>query len=359
MLGTIDQSLVFDTLQGLIAEDGQAILAAVAHLAEHAPDYSAALAELIAVLHRIAIAQIVPEAIDNSLGDRQQIYDFARAMAAEDVQLYYQTALLGRRDLPLSPDPRGGFEMVLLRMLAFKPQGVADVPTKTLLTGTASIPALESPAPVEAAPQSVKKSEALAASPLSADLSTAVDTEMLAVTRVEPQSQEKIPLVTVPLSVEDRPPTASKKADASASLAPKSPSRKISLASLTPENWLQVYKQLEVGGLLQSTVANSVYTGRAQQQLQFVLDEQQSTLYDPAHQQRLAELLTEYFQEVVQVVITLGQAEGETPAKMILRQQQERQRQAESAIHNDPVVKQLQQVFGAIIVDDSIKPVDV
>jgi DNA polymerase-3 subunit gamma/tau len=132
MMGTIDQSLVYDVLKGLIAEDIKQLLTAVANLSEHSPDYSAALAELIATLHRIAIAQALPEAVDNSQGDRQQIYDFAQAITAENIQLYYQTALLGRRDLPLVPDPRSGFEMVLLRMLAFKPQGVNHLPKATL-----------------------------------------------------------------------------------------------------------------------------------------------------------------------------------------------------------------------------------
>jgi DNA polymerase-3 subunit gamma/tau len=87
MLGSIDQTLVYDVLTGLIAEDGAAILAGVSKLAEHSPDYSEVIGELIAVFHRIAIAQVVPEAIDNSLGDRKQIYDFAQKMASEDVQL--------------------------------------------------------------------------------------------------------------------------------------------------------------------------------------------------------------------------------------------------------------------------------
>jgi DNA polymerase-3 subunit gamma/tau len=99
-------------------------------MSEQAPDYASALAEMLAVLHRIAIAQALPEAVDNSHGDRERIMQLAQQLPSEDVQLFYQTALLGRRDLPLAPDPRAGFEMVLLRMLAFKPQGVMEVPTQ-------------------------------------------------------------------------------------------------------------------------------------------------------------------------------------------------------------------------------------
>ena len=144
MLGTIDYMLIQDIVNALVQSDGGAILAAVAKFAEHAPDYGAALADLLTLLHRIAIAQALPESLDNSYGDREQIVNFAQQLAPEDVQLFYQTALMGRRDLPLASNPRSGFEMTLLRMLAFKPQGVTDIPTQPLMASpgasVASVP---------------------------------------------------------------------------------------------------------------------------------------------------------------------------------------------------------------------------
>lgn len=132
MLGTIDQSAVYEIVTALVSLDGQAVLTAVERMSEHAPDYASALAEMLSVLHRVAIAQALPEAVDNSRGDKELVMQLAQQLPPEDVQLFYQTALLGRRDLPLAPDPRAGFEMVMLRMLAFKPQGVMEVPTNTL-----------------------------------------------------------------------------------------------------------------------------------------------------------------------------------------------------------------------------------
>ncbi len=139
MLGTIDQTAVYDIVTALASYDGRAVLAAVERMSEQAPDYASALAEMLAVLHRIAIAQALPEAVDNSHGDRERILQLSQQLPAEDVQLFYQTALLGRRDLPLAPDPRAGFEMVLLRMLAFKPQGVVDMPTQALPNSAAPV----------------------------------------------------------------------------------------------------------------------------------------------------------------------------------------------------------------------------
>ena len=157
MLGTIDQAAVYEIVTALASLDGKAVLTAIEHMAEHAPDYASALAEMLSVLHRVAIAQALPEAVDNSHGDRERIMQLAQQLPPEDIQLFYQTALLGRRDLPLAPDPRAGFEMVLLRMLAFKPQGVLELPVNSLPSGQANAVApapasVSAPMPASAAP---------------------------------------------------------------------------------------------------------------------------------------------------------------------------------------------------------------
>ena len=121
MLGSIDQGEVYALLDALIAKDGQAILDRVNQLADHAPDYPGLLSEMLAVLHRIALAHAVPEGLDNSHGDRARVMELVKSISAEDVQLLYQIGLIGQRDLPYAPNLRSGFEMILLRMLAFTP----------------------------------------------------------------------------------------------------------------------------------------------------------------------------------------------------------------------------------------------
>ena len=121
MLGNIDRSWIIAICQALAERDSSQVLAQVALLAEHAPDFAAALSEMLSVWHRVAIAQVVPEAADNSLGDQQMITALATSLGREEVQLYYQICLLGKRDLALAADPRSGFEMVMLRLLAFQP----------------------------------------------------------------------------------------------------------------------------------------------------------------------------------------------------------------------------------------------
>ena len=127
MLGTIDRGHVGRLVEALSRGDGAALLAEVKELDRDAPDYDRALVELATFLQRIAIVQIVPAAAaEDEEFDAAQLARLAQAISAEDAQLYYQIAIAGRRDLSMAPEPRVGFEMTLLRMLAFRPETAAE-----------------------------------------------------------------------------------------------------------------------------------------------------------------------------------------------------------------------------------------
>lgn len=117
MLGSIEQDAIFRLLQALADQDGETLLSEIAAIAAFAPDFQQVLADLLSVLHQISTQQVVK----NILPSDERIMQFARHFSAEEVQLYYQIGLIGNRDLPLAPNPMQGFEMVMLRMLAFKP----------------------------------------------------------------------------------------------------------------------------------------------------------------------------------------------------------------------------------------------
>ncbi|MGQ0656623.1 MAG: DNA polymerase III subunit gamma/tau [Chromatiales bacterium] len=120
MLGAIDRRHVFELL-GLIADRNAAeVIAHSRRIAEANPDFVAVLGELLSLLQRVAVVQVLGND-GKAIEDNEQILDIACRMSPEDCQLCYQIGLIGRRDLPLAPDPAGGFEMVLLRMLAFRP----------------------------------------------------------------------------------------------------------------------------------------------------------------------------------------------------------------------------------------------
>ena len=120
MLGTIDSIELMTLLEALITADPGAVLRQVARMAEHYPDYDAVLVELLALLQQIAVCQVFPEAGADA---DPALRGMALRISREDVQLYYQIGLAGRRDLEYAPDVRTGFEMVLIRMLAFRPAG--------------------------------------------------------------------------------------------------------------------------------------------------------------------------------------------------------------------------------------------
>ncbi len=121
MLGTIDRDHVVRLLRNLADNDPAAIIDLVAELDEQFPDYARLLEDLARMLQRIAIFQLVgPAEPDDEIAEKV-VAELAGLFEPADVQLYYQTAIMGRRDLPLAPDPRSGAEMTLLRMLAFRP----------------------------------------------------------------------------------------------------------------------------------------------------------------------------------------------------------------------------------------------
>jgi DNA polymerase-3 subunit gamma/tau len=139
MLGTIDRGHVSRLVEAVSRGDGAALLAEVRELDRDAPDYDRALVDLATLLQRIAIVQIVPEAApQDEEFDAALLTQLAQAISPEDAQLYYQIALAGRRDLNMAPEPRIGFEMTLLRMLAFRPDAATGQPSKAVAS-TASV----------------------------------------------------------------------------------------------------------------------------------------------------------------------------------------------------------------------------
>lgn len=126
MLGTIEPTHLFDILSALAKQDANALLSACETLSQQGVDYARALSELLHLLHQIALSQFT-----NTAESSEQIQQLARELSREDVQLYYQIGLLGQRDLPLAPTPRSGFEMTLLRMLAFMPEAPGTPQVKT------------------------------------------------------------------------------------------------------------------------------------------------------------------------------------------------------------------------------------
>jgi DNA polymerase-3 subunit gamma/tau len=129
MLGTIERGRLFALLDAIDAGDGAALLAEIERLAEFSPDFAAVLEEIAGVLHRVQLKQLVRGYVSTEEGDDAGIAALAASLTPEAAQLYYQIAIAGRRDLPLAPTPRAGFEMTMLRMLAFRPVAAGEAKT--------------------------------------------------------------------------------------------------------------------------------------------------------------------------------------------------------------------------------------
>ncbi len=121
MLGTLDTDQALHLLEAISSKQPKMAMDCVNALAQNGVEWDGLLQQLAAQLHRLAMYQALPATLDQSQPDSEKIALLSRAMTPQDVQLYYQIALKGRQDLPLAPSERSGLEMIILRMMAFKP----------------------------------------------------------------------------------------------------------------------------------------------------------------------------------------------------------------------------------------------
>ncbi|MDD1620506.1 MAG: DNA polymerase III subunit gamma/tau [Methylococcaceae bacterium] len=187
MLGTVAQQPIDEMLQALAAGDVKALLAKIADVAELTPDFADILQQMLRVLHRVALTQQLPEFIDHEF-DKQLILSLAKTLSPEDVQLFYQIGLIGQRDLDLAPDPRSGFEMVLLRMLTFRPQ--AAEPQAAQSTKPATAKAANSEPKPTATPASIASADTRPATTAEPPNNTSTWPEIIAALNIGGRTRE-------------------------------------------------------------------------------------------------------------------------------------------------------------------------
>jgi DNA polymerase-3 subunit gamma/tau len=159
--------------------------------------------------------------------------------------------------------------------------------------------------------------------------------------------------------VDNEPPASPSKEQKPPEVAPQQPIiNKISLEDFTPHNWIDIRKQLTIGASLGEIASHCLYQGRQGTQLQFLIDSDETSLYDAAHQQSLAEALSEYFAQTLSVEISFGVAEQETPRAVDIREKSERLAEAVEAINSDPSVIKFKQLFDGTLDEKSVRPID-
>ena len=367
MLGTIDRSYALTICQAMIVGEGSELLAQVEKIAELSPDYEMVLADMLSIWHQVAILQTVPEALDSDVSHYSAMLELASSVSREDIQLYYQICMLGRKDLHLAPDLKSGFEMVLLRALAFSPEtGPAVKQNSAPVVPREAEPPTKKPKPAQRAEVKVLQKKPPAVGNIEQKPPTVVAETAVARDLLQESSVNEEP------SAKQRPsakkqPSASQ--DQKREIAPESSplvdskhthitADKINLEELAPDNWIQVHSQLDIGASLGEIVSHCLYSGRQDNQLQFIIDSQQTSLYDSAHQQGLASALSEYFGVEVSVEISFGVAEKETPRAADVRQKQQRLADAIQTLNADPDMVECQQRFDATLDEKTVRPKD-
>jgi DNA polymerase III subunit gamma/tau len=292
MLGVIDQAYLLPVLEALAALDGPRLMHEAAELAARGFSFDAALQDLAGLLHQIALAQSVPEAVSEDLPERDRIFELARQLDPESVQLHYQIATLGRRDLEWAPDEYAGFSMTLLRMLAFAPDDA---------------PAARAPAPLSAAANSP---------------AAALRTAAAASAAIPPRAQ-----VAIAPAAND--PTAP------AQITPAAPAVAAPAAS---REWRPLAESLP--GLVRQLAMHCEQIERTDTLLRLRLPEGQKALLASVGD-KLRAALAEKLGGATKVEIDLVADTRQSPAAERAREQAVRQSEAESAIHNDPLVQTL------------------
>jgi DNA polymerase-3 subunit gamma/tau len=335
MLGTVDRTQVNAMLAALAQGDGEALLQVVARLAEFSPDWAGVLDAVAEALHRIQVRQLVPSASVEAEG--VDIEAFAGQLRPEVVQLWYQMAINGRRDLHLAPSGRAGFEMSILRMLAFRPAQAGEMrgdaraaataaPVQTPTPASTASPARATPAPESLAqPQQMAREEAPAP-----------------------------PRMAAPV-VADAPPWLPAQAKPSPA-TPAASSMPADIGITDAETWLHFAGSCGLKGVGKQLVDNVAFAGYANGTLTLALDSGFDYLRSERTLGELADAIATRYGVAPRLAFAAAASDAETLKERSHRQRDERQSEAEETFMNHPDVRQLMQQHGARLVPDSIRP---
>jgi DNA polymerase-3 subunit gamma/tau len=316
-------------LDALADGDGERLLATVAVLAEFSPDWGAVLDALADALHRVQVAQLVPNAAVES--DRVDVAGLAARLRPELVQLWYQMALQGRRELQFAPSPRAGFEMSVLRMLAFRPAGAGGGQPIPPAGGTRAAPDAR-PAPAAAAPPK----QAMPAAP--------------------PVTPAPAPAAAPPVAPAPMPaPTPASAPSPSAAVPAPAP---VPTGALDAERWFALVEASTLRGPARVLASHAGVLGFDDGVLRLSLSAADDHLKSPSLVKVRAETLAPALGGTPQVRFEAGQGGTETLHQRSARERDARQEAAEAAFMADPGVQRLIQQHGAKVVPDSIRPFD-
>lgn len=378
MLGTVDRTQVGAMLDALADGDGVRLLQVVATLAEFSPDWSGVLEALAEALHRTQVRQLVPEAA--VAGDGVDVAAFATRLRPEVVQLWYQMALSGRRDLHLAPSPRAGFEMAVLRMLAFRPTGGIPGVPKEGMPAAEPVPAAptRAAAPVEATPAPAapvpepslpKPGPVASGAPVAEPAASGSDAPPWDIPSGRNAASHEDEALAAELAPAPEAAMAAPWPEPQALRAPAAPAPAQAPAAAAAsqdadgmfvlgnaEQWLDLVAASGLTGPSRQLAANSAFVRYERGTLRLALSPGFEYLQSERSVGDLSQALAQALGQAPKIVIETGRADAETLHERADRQRGERQSAAETAFMADPTVQLLVQQHGARVVPDSIRP---
>jgi len=293
MLGTIDRDHVMALMKRLANGDAQGIIEAIREIDEQFPDYSRLLDDVARDLQRVAVYQVVGTCDSEDDLSEKEVAELAEIMPTPDVQLFYQIAIMGRRDLHLAPDPRSGAEMTFLRMLAFRP--AAAETTGSVGGGPSIAKAVSNPA---------------------APAAKVVQAKAMNVESVQSNQDNH---------------------------------------AWSDPNWSELVSKLGLTGALHLLASNCAFIRREDNTIFLGLDPRSESILTKQRKDAIGESLSSYYGENLTVDITLGEAAKETPIQQESRMADERLKEARQSLEADPNVQTLKNMFGAELKTDTIE----
>ena len=357
MLGSIEQRYIHALIESLANNDTDSMFKAISDAADRSPDFFMVLDELLGGFYQLSLAQLAPAIIEQRSLDSLWLEQASRKFSAEQIQLYYQICLTGKRDLPLAPDSRTGFEMLMLRMLAFRPDtpALADEPSghksaanTDIRSSSVQQASASQPTTQQAAGRPVNSSTygSQVISGKSQDIedrlnSKSTDSGSMQASPVKSESPDNSVRISEP-----SPP-----ADDGAEMVACEPTD-------DKKGWSELVESLSITGLTKQLALHMAPSVWNETLLELLIDIEHEAIHSATREKELIKALQNNLGGNIKITVRVDNPVAETPAQQKQRQIREKQEAAEQSIMSDQGVNKIVDAFGATVAPGSIRPVN-
>jgi DNA polymerase-3 subunit gamma/tau len=345
MLGIQGVSELPHLMTQIAQGDSGAALSLLGGMARQAPDWTALVAGTQEILHQVAVYQAASDALSHvAPSDQRAIGELAQQMAPEFVQLAYQFSLNAYRELPSAADPKACFEMMVLRMIAFRPARSGEMASSARQAGQSEDSGSD-PEPVDA----------IATPSAEVDATAALRPDPEPKPEPEPEPEPESEPETEP-EPEAEPKSESKTTPAEAQTTPVTSADSMALDAFDPAQWVSQVDALELHGMTKSLINQTQLKDASAQEVTLCVQPHTARLLTETHTRRIAEAFAVHFGQTPAIVLETHDSLSETPDEYRKRQHAEAVERARNAFQADPFVTALTHTFDATVRVESVKP---